>query len=208
MSRLRRALGSEVIHGGRQGYQLGDLAVVVDLDEAAWLTDRAERELESTPALARTAAGHAVGLLSAGTALAEEPYAAWAEPARDELRGLLRRARHAYARAVLVTSDAHLAARVAEDAMADDPYQVSLSPLAASARVWLISGTGRPVATSSGTPLQVSVRSSASRLLAERFAAGDDLYENQPPCRVARLGYTPIQRDRRGFAQVRAHSLV
>jgi hypothetical protein len=48
VSRLRRALGSEVIHGDRQGYRPGDLAVVVDLDEAARLTDRAERELEPT----------------------------------------------------------------------------------------------------------------------------------------------------------------
>jgi DNA-binding SARP family transcriptional activator/tetratricopeptide (TPR) repeat protein len=135
VSRLRRALGSEVIHGGRQGYQLGDLAVVVDLDEAARLTDRAERELEPTPALARTAAEHAVGLLSAGTALAEEPYAAWAEPARDELRGLLRRARHAYAWALLVTGDAHLAARVAGDAMADDPFDEGAHRLCMSACV-------------------------------------------------------------------------
>ena len=133
VSRLRRALGPEVIHGGRQGYQLGDLAVVVDLDEAARLTDRAERELEPTPALARAAAEHAVGLLSAGNALAEERYAAWAEPARDELRGWLRRARHAYARALLVTGDAHLAARVAEDAMADDPFDEGAHRLCMSA---------------------------------------------------------------------------
>jgi len=133
VSRLRRSLGSAVIHGGRQGYQLGDLAVVVDLDEAARLTDRAERELEPTPALARATAEHAVGLLSAGTALAEEPYAGWTEPARDELRGLLRRARHAYGRALLVTGDAHLAARVAGYAMADDPFDEGAHRLCMSA---------------------------------------------------------------------------
>jgi DNA-binding SARP family transcriptional activator len=133
VSRLRRALGPDVIRGGRQGYQLGDPGIVVDLDEAARLTSRAERELELTPALARAAAEHAVELLAAGTALAEEPYAAWAEPARDELRGLLRRARHALARALLVTGDVHLAARVAGDAMADDPFDEGAHRLCMSA---------------------------------------------------------------------------
>ena len=123
VSRLRRALGSAVICGGHQGYQLGGApGIVVDLDEAARLTSRAERELGMAPALARMAAERAVGLLSPGTALSEEPYAAWAEPARDELRGLLRRARHALSGALLVTGDAHPAARAAGDAMTDDPF--------------------------------------------------------------------------------------
>ena len=74
------------------------------------------------PALACTSAGRAVELLSPGTALAEEPDAAWAEPARRELSGLLRRARHALAGAAQATGDAGLAARVAADAMADDPF--------------------------------------------------------------------------------------
>jgi DNA-binding SARP family transcriptional activator len=120
VSRLRRALGSDVIRGGRQGYQLGD--PVVDLDEAGRLVSRAERELEPAPAVARGAAERAVELLSAGIALAEEPDALWAEPARDELRMLLRRARHAFATALLETSDPRQTARVAGDAMADDPF--------------------------------------------------------------------------------------
>ena len=123
VSRLRLALGTAVICGGHQGYQLGSApGIVVDLDEAARLTSRAEQELGMTPALARAAAERAAGLLSPGMALAEEPYAAWAEPARDELRGLLRRARHALARALLATGDAHAAARAAGEAMADDPF--------------------------------------------------------------------------------------
>ena len=85
-------------------------------------TSHAERELGMAPAVAGTAAGRAVEILSPGTALAEEPDAAWAEPARDELRGLLRRARHALAEAAQATGDADLAARVAADAMADDPF--------------------------------------------------------------------------------------
>jgi len=123
VSRLRRILGSEVIRGGRQGYQLaGSQAIMIDLDEAARLTSHAERELEMAPAVAGTAAERAVEILSPGTALAEEPDAAWAEPARGELRGLLRRARHALAEAAQATGDADLAARVAADAMADDPF--------------------------------------------------------------------------------------
>ncbi len=35
VSRLRRALGSSVINGGRQGYRLGDAGIAVDLDEAS-----------------------------------------------------------------------------------------------------------------------------------------------------------------------------
>ena len=123
VSRLRRILGSEVIRGGRQGYQLaGRQTIMIDLDEAARLTSHAERELGMAPAVAGTAAERAVEILSPGTALAEEPDAAWAEPARGELRGLLRRARHALAEAAQATGDADLAARVAADAMADDPF--------------------------------------------------------------------------------------
>jgi DNA-binding SARP family transcriptional activator/tetratricopeptide (TPR) repeat protein len=123
VSRLRRVLGSDAIHGGRQGYQLASgPGVVIDLDEAAQLTGHAERELARAPALACSAAGRAVQLLSPGIALAEEPYAAWAEPARQELSGLLRRARHVLAGAAQATGDADLAARVAGDAMADDPF--------------------------------------------------------------------------------------
>jgi DNA-binding SARP family transcriptional activator/tetratricopeptide (TPR) repeat protein len=123
VSRLRRVLGSDAIRGGRQGYQLARApAVMIDLDEAARLTSHAERELAMVPAAAGTAAERAVEILSPGTALAEEPYAAWAEPAREELRGLLRRARHALAEASRATGDADLAARVAADAMADDPF--------------------------------------------------------------------------------------
>jgi DNA-binding SARP family transcriptional activator len=123
VSRLRRVLGSDAIHGGREGYQLGSGPnVEIDLDEAAHLTGYAERELVRAPALACLAAGRAVQLLSPGIALAEEPYAAWAESARQELSGLLRRARHALAGAARATGDADLAARVAGDARTDDPF--------------------------------------------------------------------------------------
>jgi DNA-binding SARP family transcriptional activator len=134
VSRLRRALGPDVIRGGRHGYQLGaGPAIVVDLDEAARLTGRAERELAMAPALAGAAAERAVELLSPRTALAEDPYAAWAEPARDELRELLRRARHAAAGALLATGAAPRAARIASDATADDPFDEAAHRLFMSA---------------------------------------------------------------------------
>jgi DNA-binding SARP family transcriptional activator len=87
VSRLRAALGAGVIQGGRQGYRLAvGRGVGVDLDAAAGYCDHAERTVRTAAAVALAAAERALGLLSAGTALAEEPYAAWADPAREELR--------------------------------------------------------------------------------------------------------------------------
>ena len=121
VSRLRRVLGAEVIPGGRHGYRLAaGSRVSVNLDAAAWYCDQAERKLASAAAVALGAAERAVGLLSAGTALADEPYSSWAEPARGELRGLLRRARLAAAQAALAAGDPNLAARYAQAAMTAD----------------------------------------------------------------------------------------
>ena len=122
VSRLRAALGAGVIQGGRQGYRLGvGPGVGVDLDAAARYCDRAERTVQTAAAVALAAAERALGLLSAGTALADEPYAAWADPARDEVSRLLRRARLIAAEAALATGDAPTATRYAEAAMAADP---------------------------------------------------------------------------------------
>jgi DNA-binding SARP family transcriptional activator len=122
VSRLRGVLGPGVILGGRQGYRLAGSAVVsVDLDTAARYCEQAERKLAASPAIALAAAEQAVGLLSEGIALADEPYSSWVDPARDELRGLLRRARLAAAEAALATDDGRVAARYAEAATAADP---------------------------------------------------------------------------------------
>jgi DNA-binding SARP family transcriptional activator/tetratricopeptide (TPR) repeat protein len=122
VSRLRGVLGPGVILGGRQGYRLARSPVVsVDLDTAARYCERAERKLASSPAIALAAAEQAVGLLAGDVALAEEPYSAWADRARDELRGLLRRARLALAEAALATGDSRSSARWAEVAMTADP---------------------------------------------------------------------------------------
>ena len=122
VSRLRGVLGAEVILGGRQGYRLGDGSRVgVNLDAAAGYCEQAERKLDSAAAVALGAAERAIGLLSAGTALADDPYAPWADPARSEVRELLRRGRLAAAQAALQTGDPRLAARHAQAAMAADP---------------------------------------------------------------------------------------
>ena len=106
VSRLRAVLGAGTILGGRDGYRLADgPAVSVDLDIAAGYCEQAERKVAATAAVALAAAQRALQLLAAGTALAEEPYATWADPARDEVRGLLRRARLVAAEAALATGE-------------------------------------------------------------------------------------------------------
>jgi DNA-binding SARP family transcriptional activator/tetratricopeptide (TPR) repeat protein len=122
VSRLRGVLGAGIIVGGRQGYRLtGEPRVGVDLDAAARCCERAERTLPASPAIALAAAEQAMGLLSADVALAEEPYATWAGPAREQLRRLLRRGRLTAAEAALAIGEAGSAARCAEAALAADP---------------------------------------------------------------------------------------
>jgi DNA-binding SARP family transcriptional activator len=122
VSRLRAVLGTGVILGGRDGYRLaGEPWVNVDLDAAARYCEQAEHKLPVAAAIALAAAGRAAELLTGDTALADEPDAAWADPARAELRSLLRRARLAAAEAALATGDPRLALRYAEAATAGDP---------------------------------------------------------------------------------------
>ena len=157
VSRLRGVLGAGVILGGRPGYRLaGGPAVSVDLDAAAGYCDQAERKVDATAAVALAAAQRALRLLAAGTALADEPYATWADPARDEARSLLRRARLVAAEAALATGDAPSAARFAEAAMAADP-------LDEAAHRWYMSA-----ATAAGEPGKALAAYAA---LSERLAA-------------------------------------
>ena len=122
VSRLRGVLGSGIIVGGRHGYRLaGEPEVGVDLDAAARCCEQAKRKLPAAPAIALAAAEQAIGLLSADIALAEEPYATWADPAREQLRQLLRRARLTAAEAALAIGEASSGARYAEEALAADP---------------------------------------------------------------------------------------
>ena len=122
VSRLRAVLGADLIQGGRTGYRLAaDPGIVVDLDRAARFCDQAEGKLATAAALALAAAERAHELLSAGTAIGDEPYADWADPAREQVRELLRRVRLAAAEAALAIGDPRLAAGYAEAAMAADP---------------------------------------------------------------------------------------
>ena len=124
VSRLRKAVGASAIGGGREGYRLaGDSAVLVDLDEAARYLDEAERRhAAGEPALALAAARRGHDIAVAGQAIEDEPDAAWAEPARAELTGLVARARLALADAALATGDHRLSRSAAEAAADADPY--------------------------------------------------------------------------------------
>jgi DNA-binding SARP family transcriptional activator len=121
VSRLRAALGSGLIQGGRAGYRLAESpGIAVDLDAAARFCEQAEGKL-ATAAVALVAAERAHEMLAAGTAIGDEPYADWADPAREQVRELLRRARLAAAESALATGNPRLAAGYAEAAMAADP---------------------------------------------------------------------------------------
>ena len=121
VSRLRAALGADLIQGGRSGYRLAGEAITVDLDTAARFCDQAEGRLATAAAVALAAAERAHALLSSGTAISDEPYATWADPARDQVRELLRRLRLVAAEAALATGDPRLASGYAAAAMTADP---------------------------------------------------------------------------------------
>ena len=158
VSRLRGVLGSGIIVGGRHGYRLaGEPEVGVDLDAAARCCEEAKRKLPAAPAIALAAAEQAIGLLSADIALAEEPYATWADPAREQLRQLLRRARLTAAEAALAIGEASSAARYAEAALAADP-------LDETACRWYMSASA-----AAGEPARALV---AYEALRERLAEG------------------------------------
>lgn len=124
VSRLRRALGPEIVDGDRDGYRLGQPPDVrVDLDEAVSWVDEAERRLAAAePALGVAAANRANDLLSAEGVLVDEPVADWAEPARADFADLVSRCRRVLADAALATGDHVVAARAASAAIAADPY--------------------------------------------------------------------------------------
>ncbi|HEY2288641.1 MAG TPA: AAA family ATPase [Streptosporangiaceae bacterium] len=122
VSRLRAALGADLIQGGRTGYRLASgPGIVVDLDVAAGFCEAAEGKVGSAAAVALAAAQRAHELLAEGTAIGDEPYADWADPARERVRELLHRTRLAAAEAALATGDPRLAAGFAEAAIAADP---------------------------------------------------------------------------------------
>jgi DNA-binding SARP family transcriptional activator len=122
VSRLRAALGSDVIVGGRGSYRLGE-RVGTDLDDARALVARATAALaHGTPQDAGPAARHALALLGAGPVLADLPDAGWAAPARTSHAVLLRQARLATVTAALQAGDLTAARLGAVAATAADPF--------------------------------------------------------------------------------------
>lgn len=124
VSRLRAALGSEVILGSQGAYQLGGPpAVRVDLDQAAQFVSTAVQRLaEGSPALAGTAAARALALLGDGLALAGAPDADWVQAARVASTQLVRAARHAAAAAALGTGEFEVARAAAAAAVDADHF--------------------------------------------------------------------------------------
>ncbi|WP_158564341.1 ATP-binding protein [Jiangella anatolica] len=121
VSRLRAALGHEVVAGGRSGYRLGDGAGV-DLDRAADLVDEAEIRLANAePAIALAAAQAALDLADAAPLLADEADAEWAAEGRRRQAELTGRARAVAAEAGLRTGDVAAALAAAEAAAEAEP---------------------------------------------------------------------------------------
>jgi DNA-binding SARP family transcriptional activator len=140
VSRLRAALGTEVVLGGRAGYRLGD-TVRGDLHEAAALLSEAESRLAGDePSLALVAAHRVVELLATGEVLADEPDAPWATPARNRQRDLLRRGWHVAADSALRIGDLRAARAAGEAAAAAD----SLDEVAVRALMRAYDAGGEP----------------------------------------------------------------
>lgn len=121
VSRLRAALGKEVVVGGRGGYCLGD-GIRVDLHEAASLVAAADGCLrQGRPRRGLQAAEVAVELLDRGPVLAEYPTADWADLARTMQEAILRRALHTAAECALRAAAPARAQVLAESALVADP---------------------------------------------------------------------------------------
>jgi DNA-binding SARP family transcriptional activator len=122
VSRLRAALGSDAVLGGRPAYRLGP-AVRVDVTEAVALaTEAVHRTAAGEPALALAAARRGLDLLGDGGVLAGES-AGWVDELQREVGTVLRTLRHATADAALLVGDpgtAVAAAQTAADADALD----------------------------------------------------------------------------------------
>lgn len=121
VSRLRAALGPDVVAGGRAGYRLGDDAQV-DLHRAAELAGEAEIRLANAePAIALAAAQAALELVGAAPLLADEADAPWAGEARRQQADVIARARAVAAEAGLHTGDVATALAAAEAAAEAEP---------------------------------------------------------------------------------------
>ena len=99
ISRLRRALGRELIEGSAAGYRIRADRVTVDLHDAADLVATAELELgQRRYALASTSGELAAKLLDADIPMAGEHEDRWVRELRSATSDLLHRARTAWSR--------------------------------------------------------------------------------------------------------------
>jgi DNA-binding SARP family transcriptional activator len=124
VSRLRTALGTEVILGGRSGYRfVVPVGWTLDVEDAARLVDEADSRLDAgQPALAATAAAQALDVLGAGIPLEEETAdSEWLDGLRRDVDHLVRRARVAGWRASAGIGEHRRALAIAENAVAADP---------------------------------------------------------------------------------------
>ncbi|MDN5860060.1 MAG: AAA family ATPase, partial [Pseudonocardia sp.] len=126
VSRLRAALGTDVVHGGRDGYRLGPPpAVRVDVAEARDLAAEATRRLRAGDAgSACAAASRGAGLLGTGSVLvgeSDKDTAGWVPQVRDEVAVLLRTLRHLLAEAAPAAGDPVAGVAAARAAATADP---------------------------------------------------------------------------------------
>jgi len=88
VSRLRAALGADVVAGGRGGYQLTPTAAV-DVDRVVSLLDEADARLVCGEApLARAAVDQALAFVARGDLLCDEADTPWADEARRDMERL------------------------------------------------------------------------------------------------------------------------
>ncbi|WP_116948430.1 ATP-binding protein [Jiangella endophytica] len=122
VSRLRAALGPDVVAGGRSGYRLGE-GTQVDLHRAADLVGEAEIRLANAePAIALAAAQAALDLVGSAPLLADEADASWAGEGRRQQADLIGRARAVAVEAGLSTGDVAAALVAAEAAAEAEPF--------------------------------------------------------------------------------------
>jgi DNA-binding SARP family transcriptional activator/tetratricopeptide (TPR) repeat protein len=121
VSRLRSAIGQDVVVGDRTGWRLGP-TVQLDLDAATSLLAQAEAAAgRGEPAVAAAAALAAIRHMT-GVVLADAPSATWSDDLRDQAAVILRRARRTAAQASHDSGDPAAAVEVATEAVRTDPY--------------------------------------------------------------------------------------
>jgi DNA-binding SARP family transcriptional activator/tetratricopeptide (TPR) repeat protein len=120
VSRLRAVLGSERILRRDSGYTL--VVDWLDVDALSAYADEAQRRLDSGAVGAARAAASAGLALARGPLLADEADPRWAEADRARVARLLARLHHLAGSAALAAGDGGGAAKLAEGALAVDPF--------------------------------------------------------------------------------------